>query len=388
MIENRRGVVQWCIFTFFSPFIIVVFLPCMLKLPPKKPAAAPSIESTEEEKRKKAKEEARNELAGKVTTFQKHVEQIQHLMGERLENPTQYKYVPGRAPGLETPECEADDEYVEALEEIENFTARIEGWVKKHKDKLRKDVVDAPKDPWGNTFDDKCWNKRHCYLPGHPRAMVPIHLEHFTERFGLFVIIGLGEVVDDITSKDTDEFCPDMYIVLVASFLIIFALKTLYFDSDSAHPDDHAMRRHRLTGILYMWFHIPVMCGVAWLGSGLNLMTAMSRQCGEPDGEIEEADDIAIANRRCYVCYSLALILFSLELVFLMHLHPDDSEHPLRKFKIWAQCGSALVLVAVPTFFPEEVVSDTALLVVIAIVLVCLVVFSFVEARWTLQAPV
>ena len=63
-------------------------------------------------------------------------------------------------------------------------------------------------------------------------------------------------------------------------------------------------------------------------------------------------------------------------------------EHPLRKFKIWAQCGSALVLVAVPTFFPEEVVSDTALLVVIAIVLLCLVVFSFVEARWTLQAPV
>ena len=146
------------------------------------------------------------------------------------------------------------------------------------------------------------------------------------------------------------------------------------------------MRRHRLSGIMYNWMHLPLMLSVAWLGSGLNLMSAVSRGCGEMhDGEVEveEADEVAVANRRYYVCYSLALYLIVLELIFILHNHSDDAQHPLRKLKLWLQLGLAAVCCGVPSLVPEEIVSDASLLLCLSLVIAALVVFSFVEARWS-----
>ena len=145
------------------------------------------------------------------------------------------------------------------------------------------------------------------------------------------------------------------------------------------------MRRHRLSGIMYNWMHLPLMLSVAWLGSGLNLMSAVSRECGElHDGEVEveEADEVAVANRRYYVCYSLALNLIVLELIFILHNHSDNAQHPLRKLKLWLQLGLAAVCFAVPTLVPEEIVSDASLLLFLSLAVAALVVFSFIEARW------
>ena len=274
---------------------------------------------------------------------------------------------------------------MEALEMIEAFPNTVEAWAKKYESKLK-----APETPAAAkdfvTDSNACWNKRLCSMEiGYPQAFVPIHLEHFTERLGLFIIIGLGEVVDDITSKDTEEFCLDMYIVVTSAFVILFALKTLYFDSDPSHIDDHAMRRHRFTGLGFMWMHLPLMLSVAWLGSGLNLMSAVSRECGElHDGEVEveEADNVAVAHRRHYVCYSLALHLIVLEILFVLHKHPDEAQHPLRKIKLWLQLGLAFALVVTPSIASEEAISDATLLLLFAFALAALVVFSFVEARW------
>ena len=381
LIDYRRGIFEWCIFTFFVPFIPVLFLPCIIRRPsspsPKDGAANTGSASI-----------PMNELKEKIATLRQMTSEVEHLLTERLKNPSAFKYSLGRAPdlpdGSETPESKNDCEVIEALENIENFPTLITAWAKKHESKIKtSDAAVAAKD--FVTDPDTCWNRRLCSLPVVPFGFVPIHLEHYTERLGLFIIIGLGEGVDDITSKDTENYCLGMYTVVASAFVILFGLKTLYFDSDSSHIDDHAMRRHRLSGIMYTWVHLPLMFSVAWLGSGLNLMSAVSRGCGEMhDGEVEveEADEVAVANRRYYVCYSLALYLIVLELIFILHNHPDDAQHPLRKLKLWLQLGLAAVCCGVPSLVPEEIVSDASLLLCLSLAIAALVVFSFVEARW------
>ena len=127
------------------------------------------------------------------------------------------------------------------------------------------------------------------------------------------------------------------------------------------------------------------MFSVAWLGSGLNLMSAVSRECGKIyDGkmEVEEADEVALTNRRYYVCYSLALNLITLEAIFLLHKHPDNAQHPLRKLKLLLQLGLAVLCICVPSFIPEKIVPDATLMFFLSLAVAMLVLFSFMEARW------
>ena len=124
------------------------------------------------------------------------------------------------------------------------------------------------------------------------------------------------------------------------------------------------------------------MGSVAWLGSGLSVMLSVARRCGGDIGSIDEVDATAVANRRYYVCESLAVLLFSLELTYALHKHPERDIQPLRGLKVGTTIAYALFCAILPVVTSEESLPDAAMLPVLACGLIALVVFSFVETRY------
>ena len=105
-----------------------------------------------------------------------------------------------------------------------------------------------------------------------PVALAPLHIEPFTERFGCFTIIVLGELVDDI-SQNTTVHTNAYYATIALCFLIIYMFKLLHFDTN-AHEDMnfHALRRDRFTGILWMICNFSKWGAYALCGSGLAMI--------------------------------------------------------------------------------------------------------------------
>ena len=105
----------------------------------------------------------------------------------------------------------------------------------------------------------------------------PLHMEHLPERFGLFVILVLGEVVAGVVIGVHDAAWAGVSVVVAAvGFVVAAALWWSYFDVASAsgneelqeeqeEDDDEADERHDL----YVYGHLPLTLGIAAAGVGL-----------------------------------------------------------------------------------------------------------------------
>jgi low temperature requirement protein LtrA len=108
---------------------------------------------------------------------------------------------------------------------------------------------------------------------------LPLHLEHLPERFGLFVILVLGEAVGGAAIGVRDaEWGPAAVAVGVAGFVIAAALWWIYFDTAAAvgaaalrRRDDEtrdgapADERHDL----FVYGHLPLALGIVLAGVGI-----------------------------------------------------------------------------------------------------------------------
>ena len=103
LIEYRRGVFEWCICTFFMPFVVVVFMPCCRSIPkPARESAAPQ--------KVDLLPMPIDELKLKIDNLRKAASQVEHLLIVRCENPSLFHNALGRAEGSNTPESKNDDE--------------------------------------------------------------------------------------------------------------------------------------------------------------------------------------------------------------------------------------------------------------------------------------
>ncbi|MBE2314604.1 low temperature requirement protein A [Solirubrobacter sp. CPCC 204708] len=108
---------------------------------------------------------------------------------------------------------------------------------------------------------------------------VPLHLEHLPERFGLLVILVLGEAVGaTVTGVHDAKWAGAAVGVAVLGFALTAALWWNYFDVGAAssaedlqereaHPSsaDHEGERHDL----FIYGHLPLTLGIAIAGIGL-----------------------------------------------------------------------------------------------------------------------
>ncbi|WP_214404254.1 low temperature requirement protein A [Pseudonocardia lacus] len=107
----------------------------------------------------------------------------------------------------------------------------------------------------------------------------PLHMEHLPERFGLFVILVLGEVVAGIVTGVHDAVwaSPSVTVAAVA-FVVGAGLWWNYFDAASVSGEDELQDGAEEDGEekevderhdLYIYGHLPLSLGIAATGVGL-----------------------------------------------------------------------------------------------------------------------
>ena len=95
------------------------------------------------------------------------------------------------------------------------------------------------------------------------------HPEHISERYGLFMIIVLGESVlaSSLAIQSVlggDGLTLEVFGVIAGSLLIVYALWWIYFD----RPEEH-MLDSVATAIPWSYLHLPIFASVAAVGAGL-----------------------------------------------------------------------------------------------------------------------
>jgi low temperature requirement protein LtrA len=125
---------------------------------------------------------------------------------------------------------------------------------------------------WGvGVVADLAWPTAAAQL----KNAVPLHLEHLPERFGLFVILVLGEsVAAEVTGLHDGEWKPAVVLTAVAAFVVAAALWWIYFDLSGgaakrrlAAEGDHAAKH----GVhdFYVYVHLPLAVSLAAVAVGL-----------------------------------------------------------------------------------------------------------------------
>jgi low temperature requirement protein LtrA len=95
------------------------------------------------------------------------------------------------------------------------------------------------------------------------------HPEHIAERYGLFMIIVLGEGVLAAslaiqTVMDGAGLSPDVFAVVIGGLLIVYSMWWVYFD----RPEEHLLDSVP-TALAWSYLHLPIFAAVAAVGAGL-----------------------------------------------------------------------------------------------------------------------
>jgi Bacterial low temperature requirement A protein (LtrA) len=136
-------------------------------------------------------------------------------------------------------------------------------------------------------------------------AGLPLHLEHLPERFGLLIILVLGESVAAVAVGVHDtHWDPTTVTAAVLAFVVAAGLWWTYFDLTGAATTDTLTQRagHRTTPLhdIYAYGHWPIALGLTAAGVGLEDAILHANQPSLP------------AAARWILCGGLALYLLSL----------------------------------------------------------------------------
>ncbi len=202
-------------------------------------------------------------------------------------------------------------------------------------------------------------------------AGLPLHFEHLPERFGLFVILVLGQSIAAIAvgGRET-HWAPVSVTVAVLGFIIAVSLWWTYFDLAGAAATqtlaDRGGHRGTLLHDIYAYGHWPIALGLAAAGVGL-------------EGAILEGGQPTLGSGiRWVLCGGVALYLLALTVI------QGGIAGSLRASLPWPGIGVPLIL-AVGL---AGGVRPVAVLAAAALVLVGEVVAGLVkQRRGTLTTP-
>jgi low temperature requirement protein LtrA len=103
----------------------------------------------------------------------------------------------------------------------------------------------------------------------------PHQRSHMPERFGLFVIVVLGEAVLSVVNGiETTHWNPGAVVVAVSGFVIACCMWWVYFDAFDEGAIDRAIeggRRAQVASFLYGYGHLLIYASIAAAGVGVQL---------------------------------------------------------------------------------------------------------------------
>jgi low temperature requirement protein LtrA len=109
-------------------------------------------------------------------------------------------------------------------------------------------------------------------MPARVFRALPVHQSHLPERFGLFILIVLGETVVSVTAASADiHWTLEAGLVAAFAFAAVACLWWIYFDL----LDLDAIRTasfHRFE--VYFYGHLPLLIGLTGVGAGTKLAIA------------------------------------------------------------------------------------------------------------------
>ncbi len=125
------------------------------------------------------------------------------------------------------------------------------------------------------------------------RGVTSWHAHHIAERYGLFVLIMLGESVLAATNAvaavlGEDGLSAELLAVAVAGLVVLFALWWLYF----LEPVASALERHRSLAFFWGYGHYVLFAAVAAVGAGLDVVV---HAAGSGEGDGSGASEAAFA---------------------------------------------------------------------------------------------
>ncbi|MDP4502779.1 low temperature requirement protein A [Nonomuraea turcica] len=98
------------------------------------------------------------------------------------------------------------------------------------------------------------------------QGKLPPQTEHLPERFGLFVVIVLGEVVAAVVvGLKGHDVTPGTLLIALAGVAVAMGFWWLYF----GHLDESVVLRTRLAGQVWVYSHLPLSLGLVAFGIGI-----------------------------------------------------------------------------------------------------------------------
>ena len=113
----------------------------------------------------------------------------------------------------------------------------------------------------------------------------PLDTSHMPERFGLFTLIVLGEMVLSVVAGASSlQWQPAAGVAAVLAFVVAVGIWWPYFDFLERSPFDRSLG----SGLTYIYAHLPLVVGIAGLGVGLGraIANAGRRTLSGPDAAL------------------------------------------------------------------------------------------------------
>ncbi|CAG8475343.1 13045_t:CDS:10 [Cetraspora pellucida] len=159
-----------------------------------------------------------------------------------------------------------------------------------------------------------------------------VNIEHYSERFGLFTVVCLGESIFSVIYASLNKY-PDIFLAkAILGLVIAYNLHWIYFDVDASRQYQHALRRHVITGLLFGLIHIPLNMSLIAFGSSLGRIVMLAdfhdaehtpkpkslREAGETESS-EFSTPLAIL-----FCASLAVSMYCMAIIGILHKSLDS----------------------------------------------------------------
>ncbi|KAJ3041417.1 hypothetical protein HDV00_009397 [Rhizophlyctis rosea] len=133
------------------------------------------------------------------------------------------------------------------------------------------------------------------YVPRFPKPeyRLAVNIEHLTERYGLFLIIVMGEVIVALFFP-SESATPTMPLLkAILGLMLALNLSWIYFDADGSRQALHAMRRSAFHGLAWTLMHLPVFAAVVLAGSSLGYIVRASDDTGaDSHGTVDTHDPV------------------------------------------------------------------------------------------------
>jgi low temperature requirement protein LtrA len=203
---------------------------------------------------------------------------------------------------------------------------------------------------------------------------IALNIEHFTERIGLFTIIVLGECISALNlfnSKVTN--ITSIYLATFLGLLIAVSFQWIYFDVDASRQYLHAVRRHRATGLLWNWLHLPLHLFIVMGASGMaihlqaigtaDMVSLKSGVVNMAAHAGSSSTTVSYLGRLLFMAsFGTALLIISC--IGMLHKSLDSSHgHTPRfskRFRICSRLFVSLLLLVIPLACPENALSPLA----------------------------